>query len=111
VDEPTEEISPFDVGHTVGLFDGSETLGYLKPQPSMRASPVAVLSSFSGRTRNAPQSAVGRILLAAARMGRSRRLFAEHDAPRQGQPSEACRIGIPEAASRTLAVSSEAPIS
>ena len=25
VDEPTEEISPFDVGHTVGLFDWSET--------------------------------------------------------------------------------------
>lgn len=43
VDEPTEEISPFDVGHTVGLFDGSETLGYLKLQSSMRASPVVVL--------------------------------------------------------------------
>jgi hypothetical protein len=43
VDEPTEEISPFDVGHTVGLFDGSETLGYLKLQPPMRASPVVVL--------------------------------------------------------------------
>jgi hypothetical protein len=42
VDEPTEEISPFDVGHTVGLFDGSETLGYLKLQPPMRASPVVV---------------------------------------------------------------------
>jgi hypothetical protein len=42
VDEPTEEISPFDVGHTVGLFDGSETLWYLKLQPPMRASPVVV---------------------------------------------------------------------
>ncbi len=30
VDEPTEEISPFDVGHAVGRFDGSETLGYPK---------------------------------------------------------------------------------
>jgi hypothetical protein len=29
--------------HTVGLCDGSETLGDLKPQPSMRASPVVVL--------------------------------------------------------------------
>jgi hypothetical protein len=43
VDEPTEEISPFDVGHAVGLFDGSETLGYLKLQASMRTSPVVVL--------------------------------------------------------------------
>jgi hypothetical protein len=34
VDEPTEEISPFDVGHTVGPFDESETLGYLKLQSS-----------------------------------------------------------------------------
>jgi hypothetical protein len=42
VHEPSEEISPFDVGHTVGLFDGSETLGYLKLQPPMRASPVVV---------------------------------------------------------------------
>jgi hypothetical protein len=42
VHEPTEEISPFDVGHTVGLFDGSETLGYLELQSPMRASPVAV---------------------------------------------------------------------
>ena len=40
--EPSEEISPFDVGHTVGLFDGSETLGYLELQPPMRASPVVV---------------------------------------------------------------------
>jgi len=39
----SEEISPFDVGHTVGLFDGSETLGYLELQPPMRASPVVVL--------------------------------------------------------------------
>ena len=43
VDEPPEEIPPFDVGHTVGLFDGRETLGYLKLQSSMRASPVVVL--------------------------------------------------------------------
>jgi len=43
VDEPIEEISPFDVGHTVGLFDGSETFGYLKRQSPMRASPVVVL--------------------------------------------------------------------
>jgi len=42
VDEPSEEISPFDVGHTVGLFDGSETLGYLELQSPMRASPVVV---------------------------------------------------------------------
>jgi hypothetical protein len=42
VHEPTEEISPFDVGHTVGLFDGSETLGYLELQSPMRASPVVV---------------------------------------------------------------------
>ena len=40
MDEPTEEISPFDVAHTVDHFDGSETLGYLKLQSSMRASPV-----------------------------------------------------------------------
>ena len=38
----SEEISPFDVGHTVGLFDGSETLGYLELQSPMRASPVVV---------------------------------------------------------------------
>jgi hypothetical protein len=37
VDEPTEEISPFDVGRAVDLFDGSETLRYLKLQSSMRA--------------------------------------------------------------------------
>lgn len=43
MDEPTEEISPFDVGHAVGLFDGSETLGCLQLQSSMRASPVVVL--------------------------------------------------------------------
>jgi len=43
VDEPSEEISPFDVGHAVGFFDGSETLRYLKLQSSMRASPVVVL--------------------------------------------------------------------
>ena len=43
MDEPTEQISPFDVGHAVGLFDGSETLGYLQLQSSMRASPVVVL--------------------------------------------------------------------
>ena len=43
VDEPTDEISPFDVGHAVGLFDGSETLGYLQLQSWMRASPVVVL--------------------------------------------------------------------
>jgi hypothetical protein len=42
VDEPTEEISPFDVGHTAGRFNGSETLGYLKGQSPMRASPVVV---------------------------------------------------------------------
>ena len=42
VDEPAEEISPFDVGHAVGLFDGSETLGHLQFQSSMRASPVVV---------------------------------------------------------------------
>jgi hypothetical protein len=30
VDEPTEEISPFDVGHTVGLFDRRKALGYPK---------------------------------------------------------------------------------
>ena len=30
VDEPTEEISPFDVGHAVSRFDGSKTLGYPK---------------------------------------------------------------------------------
>jgi hypothetical protein len=36
VDEPTEEISPFDAGHVVGLFDGGGTLGYLKLQSSMR---------------------------------------------------------------------------
>jgi hypothetical protein len=29
VDEPTEEVSPFDVGHAVGLFDGRHTLRYL----------------------------------------------------------------------------------
>ena len=40
--EPSEEISPFDVGHAVGLFDGSETLGYLELQSPMRASPVVV---------------------------------------------------------------------
>jgi len=43
VDEPAEEISPFDVGHPVGLFDGSETLGYLKRHSPMRPSPVVVL--------------------------------------------------------------------
>ena len=42
VDEPTDEISSFGVGHTVDRFDGSETLGYLKLQPPMRASPVVV---------------------------------------------------------------------
>jgi hypothetical protein len=42
VHEPSEEISPFDVGHTAGRFDESETLGYLKLQPPMRASPVVV---------------------------------------------------------------------
>ena len=42
VDEPTEEISPFDGGHTVGLFDGSEILGYLELRSSMLASPVVV---------------------------------------------------------------------
>jgi hypothetical protein len=42
VHEPSEEISPFDVGHAVGLFDGSETLGYLKGQSAMRASPLVV---------------------------------------------------------------------
>jgi hypothetical protein len=30
VDEPTEEISPFDVGHTVGLFDRRNALRYPK---------------------------------------------------------------------------------
>ena len=44
MNEPTEEISPFDVGHTVGLFDGSsDTLGYPKLQSSMRALLVVVL--------------------------------------------------------------------
>ena len=43
MDEPAEKISPFDVGHAVGRFDGSETFGYLKCQPPMRASPVVVL--------------------------------------------------------------------
>jgi hypothetical protein len=43
VDEPTEEISPFDVGHALGFFDGGETHGHLQLQPSMRASPVVVL--------------------------------------------------------------------
>ena len=43
VDEPTEEISPFDVGHAVSLFDGSETLGHLQLQSATRASPVVVL--------------------------------------------------------------------
>ena len=43
VDEPAEEISPFDVGHAVGLFDGSETFRYLKLQSAMRASPVVML--------------------------------------------------------------------
>ncbi len=43
VDEATEEISPFDVGHAVGLFDGGETLGYLQLQSWVRASPVVVL--------------------------------------------------------------------
>jgi len=42
VHEPIEEISPFDVGHTAGRFDGSETLGYLELQSSMRASPDVV---------------------------------------------------------------------
>lgn len=35
VDEPAEKISPFDVGHAVGRFDGSETFGYLKLQSPM----------------------------------------------------------------------------
>src|ERR1035437_130960 len=43
VDEPPEEIPPFDVGRTVGLFDGRETLGYPNLQSSMRTSPVVVL--------------------------------------------------------------------
>ena len=43
VDEPPEEIAPFDVGHTGSLFDGRETLGYPKLQASMRTSPVVVL--------------------------------------------------------------------
>jgi hypothetical protein len=43
VDEPTEDISPFDVGHTVSLGDGRETLRYPKLQASMRASPVVAL--------------------------------------------------------------------
>jgi len=43
VHEPTEEISPFDVGHSVDRFDGTETLGYRKRQSSMRASPVVVV--------------------------------------------------------------------
>jgi hypothetical protein len=43
VDEPTEGISPLDVGHTAGRFNGSETLGYLKGQSPMRASPVVML--------------------------------------------------------------------
>jgi hypothetical protein len=42
VDEPTEEVSPLDVGLTAGRLDGSETLGHLKGQSPMRASPVAV---------------------------------------------------------------------
>jgi hypothetical protein len=37
VDEPSEEIPPFDVGHSVGFFDGRDTLGYLKFWSSMRA--------------------------------------------------------------------------
>ena len=40
--EPSEEISPFDVGRAVGLFDGSETFGYLELQSAMWASPVVV---------------------------------------------------------------------
>ena len=42
MDEPTEEISPLDVGHSVDRLDGSETLGHLKRQSPMRASPVVV---------------------------------------------------------------------
>ena len=30
VDEPPEEIPPLDVEHSVGFFDGPDTLGYLK---------------------------------------------------------------------------------
>jgi hypothetical protein len=43
VDEPHEDISPFDVGHTVGLFDRRNALRYPELQASMRASPVVVL--------------------------------------------------------------------
>src|SRR5665811_1706091 len=43
VEEPSEEISPFDGGHTVGLFDRRNALRYPKLQASMRASPVVVL--------------------------------------------------------------------
>ena len=41
--EPTGEISPFEVGHTAGFVDRSGTLGYLKRQSPMRASPVVVV--------------------------------------------------------------------
>jgi hypothetical protein len=43
VEEPSEEISPFDGGHTVGLFDRRNALRYPKLQASMRASPVVIL--------------------------------------------------------------------
>jgi hypothetical protein len=45
VEEATEDISPFDVGHTVsiGFFEGREVLRDPKLQASMRASPVVVL--------------------------------------------------------------------
>jgi len=49
VDEPTEEISPFDVGHALGLFEGGEDLGHLQLQWIPRCHPQ--MSYGSGMAR------------------------------------------------------------
>jgi alpha-glucosidase len=77
VHEPSEGISPFDVGHTVGLFDGSETLGYVKLQPPMRAELGQLLAEFRAIVDERP----GRMSVGELFMG-DPRLAASYWAPR-----------------------------